>query len=90
MIKISVRNLPRSASEESIKALFSEYGTVRGFTIAKDLFSGDCKGFATVDMEGHEARAAIDALDGSEFDGRQIYVSKDRPRVKGAPRRGRR
>ena len=87
MIKLSVRNLPRSTSEKSLTDLFSQYGTVRGLTLAKDLFSGDCKGFATVDMEGHEARAAIAALDGSEIDGRQIYVSKDMPRKKGAKRR---
>jgi len=87
MIKLSVRNLPRSTSEQSLTELFSQYGTVRGLTLAKDLFSGDCKGFATIDMEGHEARAAIAALDGSEIDGRQIYVSKDMPRKKGAKRR---
>lgn len=89
MIKLSVRNLPRSTTEKSLTELFSQYGTVRGLTIAKDLFSGDCKGFATIDMEGHEARAAIAALDGSEQDGRQIYVSKDIPRKKGASRRRR-
>jgi RNA recognition motif-containing protein len=89
MIKLSVRNLPRSTTEESLTELFSQYGTVRGLTIAKDLFSGDCKGFATIDMEGHEARAAIAALDGSEQDGRQIYVSKDIPRKKGFSRRRR-
>lgn len=87
MIKLSVRNLPRSTTEKSLTELFSQFGTVRGLTIAKDLFSGDCKGFATIDMEGHEARAAIAALDGSEQDGRQIYVSKDIPRKKGSRRR---
>jgi RNA recognition motif-containing protein len=89
MIKLSVRNLPRSTTDQSLKALFSQYGTVRGMTLAKDLFSGDCKGFATIDMEGHEARAAIAALDGSELDGRQVYVSKDVPRGKGSARRRR-
>jgi len=87
MIKLSIRNLPRSTTEQSLTDLFSQYGTVRGLTLAKDLFSGDCKGFATIDMEGHEARAAIAGLDGSEQDGRQIHVSKDVPRKKGSRRR---
>lgn len=74
MITLSVRSLPRSTTEESLTALFSEYGVVRSLKLAKDLFSGDCKGFATIDMEGHEARAAIAALDGRELDGNTIRV----------------
>ncbi|MCU7921550.1 MAG: RNA-binding protein, partial [Candidatus Thiodiazotropha sp. (ex Dulcina madagascariensis)] len=62
MITLSVRGLPRSTTEESLTALFTEYGIVRSLKMAKDLFSGDCKGFAIIDMEGHEARAAIAAL----------------------------
>ncbi|MBA1445350.1 MAG: RNA-binding protein [gamma proteobacterium endosymbiont of Lamellibrachia anaximandri] len=80
MITLSVRSLPRSTTEESLTALFSEYGVVRSLKLVKDLFSGDCKGFATIDMEGHEARAAMAALDGSEFNGSMIRVGPDRPR----------
>ncbi|MCM8857802.1 MAG: RNA-binding protein [Candidatus Thiodiazotropha sp.] len=80
MITLSVRGLPRSTTEESLTALFTEYGVVRSLKMAKDLFSGDCKGFATIDMEGHEARAAIAALDGSELSGSMIRVGPDRPR----------
>ena len=80
MITLSVRGLPRSATEESVTALFTKYGPVRSLKMAKDLFSGDCKGFAVIDMEGHEARAAMTALDGSEFDGSLIRVGPDRPK----------
>ncbi|MCU7881127.1 MAG: RNA-binding protein [Candidatus Thiodiazotropha sp. (ex Lucinoma aequizonata)] len=80
MITLSVRGLPRSTTEESLTALFTEYGVVRSLKVAKDIFSGDCKGFATIDMEGHEARAAITALDGSELSGSMICVGPDRPR----------
>jgi RNA recognition motif-containing protein len=80
MITLSVRGLPRSTTEESLTALFTEYGVVRSLNMAKDLFSGDCKGFATIDMEGHEARAAIAALDGRELSGSIIRVGLDRPR----------
>jgi RNA recognition motif-containing protein len=66
--------------------LFSQYGVVRALKLSKDLFSGKCRGFATIDMEGHEARAAIEALDGFEVDGRNIRVSREKPKPKG--RRG--
>lgn len=80
MITLSVRGLPRSTTEESLTALFSEYGVVRSLTLVKDLFSGDCKGFATIGMEGHEARAAMAALDGREWNGGLVRVGPDRPR----------
>lgn len=80
MITLFVNSLPRSTTEESLTELFSQYGTVRALKLAKDIFSGDCKGFATINMEGHEARAAIAALDGAEFEGKQIRVGLDRGR----------
>ena len=80
MITLSVRGLPRSATEESVTALFTEYGVVRSLKLVKDLFSGECKGFAIIDMEGHEARAAMAALDGSEFNGSMLRVGPDRPK----------
>jgi RNA recognition motif-containing protein len=80
MITLSVRGLPRSTTEESLTALFTEFGVVRSLKLAKDLFSGDCRGFATIDMEGHEARAAIAALDGHELSGSIIRVGPDRPK----------
>ncbi len=80
MITLSVRGLPRSTTEEGLLALFGEYGVVRSMKLAKDLFSGDCRGFAIIDMEGHEARAAMAALDGSQYQGSMIRVAPDRPR----------
>jgi RNA recognition motif-containing protein len=80
LITLSVRGLSRSTTEESLTALLSEYGVVRSLKMSKDLFSGDCRGFATVDMEGHEARAAIAALDGKEVNGSMIRIGPDRPK----------
>jgi RNA recognition motif-containing protein len=74
MLTISVRGLPRSAKERSVNDLFAQHGKVHGLKIAKDLFSGECKGFAELQMEGHEARAAIAALDGSIFEGSALRV----------------
>lgn len=45
--------------------MFSAFGTVRSVNLAHDIFTGKCKGFGFVEMEGHEARAALEALDGS-------------------------
>jgi RNA recognition motif-containing protein len=82
MITLFVRHLPRSTPEESLNELFSQYGRVRSLKLVKDLFTGECKGFATIEMEGHEARKAIAALDNAEFEGKQIRVSQDQPRFR--------
>ncbi len=57
-----------------MESLFSPYGRVRSVTIAKDLFSGRCKGFGFLEMEGHEARAAIAGLNGKTFEGNSLRV----------------
>lgn len=64
MKKIYVGNLPKDATEESVRNMFSTFGNVRSLKVATDIFTGACKGFAFIEMEGHEARAAIGALDG--------------------------
>ena len=80
MITLFVRGLPRSSTEESVEALFAEFGKVRAVKLVKDIFSGECKGFATVSMEGHEGRAAMSALDGKTINGTSINVGIDRPK----------
>ena len=59
-----VGNLPESASEDNVTELFEEFGTVRSIRLASDVFTGKCRGFGFIEMEGHEARAAIAGLDG--------------------------
>ncbi len=90
MKRIFVGNLADESSEEDVQALFSQYGTVRGIRIAHDIFSGRCRGFGTIDMEGHEARAAIAGLDGTLFKGRPLKVKEEVPRAKRGKRGGRR
>lgn len=75
MLTLDVRGLPRSMTELALERLFTAHGRVFGLRMAKDLFSGECKGFAELKMEGHEARTAITALDGSAHDGAMIRVS---------------
>ena len=80
MKKLFVGSLPPSTTEDSLQALFSEFGTVRSMNLIKDLFSGNCKGFAFLEMEGHEARAAIAGLDGKSFEGNFLKVKFEEPR----------
>ena len=88
MKKMFVGNLPFDATEDSVQALFSEYGTVRSIRLAAYVFSGKCKGFGFVEMEGHEARAAIAALNGRTLGDRPLRVNFEDPRgVRGRGRR---
>ena len=83
MKKLFVGSLPPTTTEESLQALFSQYGTVRSIKLVKDLFSGGCKGFGFLEMEGHEARAAIAELDGKSFEGSLLKVKYEEERSKG-------
>ena len=83
MKKLFVGSLPPTTTEESLLALFSEYGTVRSIKLVKDLFSGNCKGFGFLEMEGHEARAAIAGLDGKAFEGNFLKVKFEEERPRG-------
>ncbi len=64
MKKLFISNLPKDASEESVRALFSKFGRVHSIEINTDIFTGKCRGIGFVKMEGHEARAAIAGLNG--------------------------
>ncbi|MBO9664016.1 RNA-binding protein [Dokdonella sp.] len=75
MITIDVRGLPRSMTENALQTLFASHGKVFGLRMSKDLFNGECKGFAELKMEGHEGRQAIAALDGSVHEGSALRVS---------------
>ena len=81
MKKIFIGNLPQDATEESVHAMFSAYGTVRSISVASDIFTGKCKGFGFVEMEGHEARAAIAGLNGKDFNGKPMKVNFESPKA---------
>ena len=87
MKKLFVGNLDANASQESVKNLFSEFGIVRKIELAMDIFSGKCKGFGFIEMEGHEARAAIAALNGKIFGEKNLVVKFEQIKKK---RKGRR
>lgn len=87
MKKLFIGNLPASTSEKDLENLFSAFGTVRSSKLVTDVFSGQCKGFGFVEMEGHEARAAIAGLDGKDFNGQAMKVNFESPRLAGRRRR---
>lgn len=88
MKKLFVGNLPSVTTDESLQALFSEFGKVHALKLVKDLFTGSCKGFGFIEMEGHEARAAITGLDGRTFEGNTIKVKYEEESKKGGKGRG--
>ena len=90
MKRIFVGNLVPDANDAEVQELFSQYGTVRDIRLVRDVFSNQCRGFGTIDMEGHEARAAIASLDGTLFKGRPLKVKEEVPKSKRGKRGGRR
>jgi RNA recognition motif-containing protein len=75
MLTMVVRGLPKSMTQSALEGLFEPHGRVFDMRFARDLFSGECKGFAQLKMEGHQARAAIAALDGTQQQGSYLRVS---------------
>ena len=74
MTRIYVGNLPYTADEESVRALFSQHGTVDAVRLINDRETGRFRGFCFVEMEGHEARAAQAALDGKPYAGADGFL----------------
>ncbi len=87
MINLSVRGLASSTTEQSLHKLFAAFGTVHSLSLVRDMFTGKCRGFASVKMEGHEAKVAIANLNNREIDGSVIRVEKERTRLKSVKRR---
>lgn len=78
---IYVGNLPYSVNEQQLQDMFVAHGSVSNTKIAYDRESGRSKGFGFVTMlDNGEAKAAIEALNGSELDGRSIRVNEARPK----------
>lgn len=92
-MNIYVGNLSRMVTEEKLKAMFEQYGSVMSVKLIKDKFTGAPKGFAFVDMpNNNEAQDAIANLNGKELEGQRLRVNEARPREAGSagprPQRG--
>jgi RNA recognition motif-containing protein len=87
--KLYVGNLPYSVAEAKLQEHFAQHGNVVSARIITDKFSGRSKGFGFVEMSSDdEAQKAISALNGTDFEGRNIVVSEARPQEERSPRPG--
>jgi RNA recognition motif-containing protein len=86
MIKLYVGNLPYSYNEDSIRALFSDYGEIFSAAIILDRATNRSKGFGFVELDDAMGKKAIEEKNGTEVEGRNIVVNEARPREEG-PRR---
>jgi cold-inducible RNA-binding protein len=79
--KLYVGNLSYSATEEALRDLFAQAGTVSSVTLIKDRDTGRSRGFAFVEMSSQvEAENAISMFNGYSMDNRQLTVNIARPR----------
>lgn len=79
--KLYVGNLAYQVADKDLEQLFSQYGTVQSAKVIMDRDTGRSKGFAFVEMgSDSEAKAAIEALNGTEVQGRALTVNEARPK----------
>ena len=80
-MKIYVGNMPYAMTEDELRNLFEQYGTVASASLAIDRETRRVRGFGFVEMpEKAEAEAAIEAINGTEQGGRKLVVNEARPR----------
>ena len=90
MTKLYVGNLPFTATEDSVRTLFSAHGTVEKVSLIVDRDTGRTRCFGFVEMSNADATRAMQALNGKDFEGRALKVNEaqDRDRSGGGGRRG--
>jgi RNA recognition motif-containing protein len=83
--KIYVGGLPYATTDAQLQDLFSTHGTVESARVITDKFTGRSRGFGFVEMASNEeAQKAIQALNGTDLDGRNLTVNEARPQEKRA------
>ena len=90
MIKLFVGNLPFSATDASVRALFAEHGTVEKIALITDRETGQPRGFGFVEMSDADASRAMQSLNGRDVEGRALKVNEAKDRDAGAGRGPRR
>ena len=82
MQRIYVGNLSFQTTEQGLSELFGQHGSVNSVAIITDRITGRSRGFAFVEMnDDAEAKAAMEALNGKEFDGRPLRVAEAKERA---------
>ena len=79
--KMYVGNLAFQSTEDDIQELFSQFGEVKSVNLITDRETGRSRGFAFVEMPENEADSAMQSLDGTSFEGRNLKVNEARPRT---------
>ena len=87
MTKLSVGNLPFTATEDSVRELFAPHGTVESISLITDRDTGRPRGFGFVVMANADASRAMQALNGRDFDGRALKINEAQDKDRSAPRR---
>ncbi len=78
--KLYVGSLPYRTSDQELKEAFEQFGSVESAAIIHDRETGRSKGFGFVEMSSEdEAKAAIEGMNGKDFDGRNLVVNEARP-----------
>jgi len=90
MTRLYVGNLPYSANEDAIRALFAEFGTVQNLSLVNDRQTGTPRGFGFVEMSSDDAVKAMHGLNGKDFDGRPMKVNESQERERGGNSHSRR
>jgi cold-inducible RNA-binding protein len=75
-MRLFAGNLPWSIDDDELRNLFSAYGEIADCKIIMDRETGRSRGFGFVEMDESAAQAAIEALNGTEIDGRNIKVNE--------------
>lgn len=76
MTKLFIGNLPFSATEESVRALFAPHGTIESLALINDRDTGRPRGFGFIEMSNADASKAMQALNGKDFEGRALKVNE--------------
>ncbi len=81
--KLYIGNLPDSATEQDLSDKFAAYGTVKSVKLITDHDTGRIRGFGFIEMMSEaEAHAAIDSLNGTDYEGQSMKVNEARSQQK--------
>ena len=83
MTKLFVGNLPFSATEQSVRALFEPHGTIDSIALINDRETGRPRGFGFIEMSSADASKAMQALNGKDFEGRALKVNEAQSKERG-------
>lgn len=83
MTKLYVGNLPFTATEDGVRALFAPHGTVEKLSLITDRDTGRPRGFGFVEMSNADASRAMQALNGQDYEGRSLKINEAQERERG-------